>query len=343
MKAQNPRRPAGTAEKLFVELNGARQGMFITHSGRSRPVLLYLHGGMPEFFLNATYPAGLEQFFTMVWWEQRGSGMSYRPSAPQALITVDQLIDDALALSDHLRRRFDQERIYLMGHSGGTFIGIQAAARAPELFHAYIGVAQISDQLESEVRAYRYMLEECQKRGYHRLARKLRGCPVTEEQGTPAAYMRVRDTAMHRLGVGTMHTMTSVLSGLFLPSLRCRDYSIGERVRLWAAKARSGASVVWDAMLATDLRQQVPDVGVPVYFLHGVHDYTCSYALARAYFEGLNAPTKGFYSFESSAHSPIFEEPQRTQLIVREDVLQGTTRLADDAGTGTNAGRPSNP
>jgi len=78
-------------EKVFIELNGARQGMFITQSHRSRPVLLYLHGGMPDFFLNEKYPTGLEKFFTMVWWEQRGSGMSYQPRAPQDLITVDQL------------------------------------------------------------------------------------------------------------------------------------------------------------------------------------------------------------------------------------------------------------
>lgn len=324
--------PAGAVEKVFIELNGARQGMFITQFHHSRPVLLYLHGGMPDFFLNEKYPTGLEKFFTMVWWEQRGSGMSYQPRAPQDLITVDQLIDDTLALSDHLRRRFHQERIYLMGHSGGTFLGIQAAARAPELFHAYIAVAQISHQLESEMLAHRYMLEECRKRGYHRLARKLQRCPVTKEQGTPAAYLRVRDVAMHRLGIGTMRTMTSVLSGIFLPSLRCRHYSVGERVRLWAAKAQSGASVVWDAMLATDLRRQVTEVGVPVYFLHGVHDYTCSYALARSYFEGIAAPTKGFYSFQDSAHSPIFEEPQKTQRIVRDDILQGATTLADDSG-----------
>ena len=105
-------------------------------------------------------------------------------------------------------------------------------------------------------------------------------------------------------------------------------------MKLWAAKARSGASVVWDAMLSTDLRELVPDVGVPVYFLHGIHDYTCSYALARAYFDILSAPLKGFYSFANSAHSPIFEEPERVQRIVREDILPGAAALSDDAVAG---------
>ena len=316
------------ARKVFLDVNGARQGMFIVQSSESLPVLLYLHGGMPEFFLERRYPAGLEQFFTVVWWEQRGSGISWNPRAPRASITVEQLIDDTLVLSGLLGRRFDQQRIYLMGHSGGTFLGLQAAATAPELFHAYIAVAQITNQLESEMRAQRHMIDLCGARGYTRLARRLQRAPVTRE-GAPDAYMRVRDLAMHRLGVGTMRSMTSVLRGIVLESLLCEDYTIGERVKLWAAKARSGASIVWDAMVSTDLRETVPEVALPVYFFHGVHDCTCSYDLAREYVRGLKAPTKGFYSFHNSAHSPQFEEPERMRSIVREDVLRGETSLAD--------------
>jgi len=129
-----------------------------------------------------------------------------------------------------------------------------------------------------------------------------------------------------------------VVSGILLPSLLCGDYTLGERLKLWAAKVRSGASVVWDAMLATDLRQRVTEIGVPVYFLHGVHDYTCSYVLARTYFDELAAPTKGFYTFPNSAHSPIFEEPDRTRRIVREDILHGSFSLADDANAGWDGG-----
>ena len=65
-------------------------------------------------------------------------------------MTLEQLISDTLAVTNYLRERFGQEKIYLMGHSGGTFIGIQAAARAPELYYAYIGEAQMSYQLESK-------------------------------------------------------------------------------------------------------------------------------------------------------------------------------------------------
>jgi pimeloyl-ACP methyl ester carboxylesterase len=67
----------------------------------------------------------------------------------------------------------------------------------------------------------------------------------------------------------------------------------------------------------------------PAYFLHGIHDYTVNYSLARSYCDRLEAPLKGFYTFASSAHSPMFEEPDRMNRILREDVLTGSTGLAD--------------
>jgi pimeloyl-ACP methyl ester carboxylesterase len=82
-------------------------------------------------------------------------------------------------------------------------------------------------------------------------------------------------------------------------------------------------------MLATDLSTEVKELSVPVYFVEGIYDYTCSYTLAKAYFDKLKAPLKGFYTFEHSAHSPMFEEPARMQEILRKDVLAGANSLAD--------------
>jgi len=82
-------------------------------------------------------------------------------------------------------------------------------------------------------------------------------------------------------------------------------------------------------MLTTDMAQQVPEMAIPVYFFEGIYDYTCSYTEAKSYFENLKAPIKGFYTFEQSAHSPIFEEPEKVQKIIKEDVLAGTNKLAD--------------
>lgn len=324
-------RPESLAEKIFVEINGTRLGMFLKSRNAAHPVLLYLHGGMPDYFLTRRHPTGLDDAFTVVWYEQRGSGLSYRDDIPRATMTIAQLLADAVAVTHYLRQRFDQTKIYLMGHSGGTFIGLELAARHPDLYAAYIGVAQMTYQLESEVLAYRYMLAQFRARGDERMVSRLEASPVTPDRGISADYLAVRDHAMHALGIGTMHAMHSVITGLLIPSFLFREYTLREKLTLWRAKARSGVSIVWDEMVATDLRQTVTKLMIPIYLLHGHYDYTVSYALARDYLQRLDAPVKGFYTFAASAHSPLFEEPAAMNRILREDVLVGTSSLADPA------------
>ena len=188
------------------------------------------------------YPTGLEDDFTVVWWEQRGSGLSYSADIPPETMTLEQMISDTLEVTNYLRQRFGKEKIYLMGHSGGTFIGIQAAARAPELYYAYIGVAQMSNQLKSEKLAYDYMLQQFKENGNTKMVRKLEAAPVTMTGGTPDAYLAVRDAAMHSLGIGTTHDMKSVITGIFLPSLASREYTLMEKVNMWRGKSRAGIS-----------------------------------------------------------------------------------------------------
>jgi pimeloyl-ACP methyl ester carboxylesterase len=317
------------SEKIWVKINGVEQGMFIKSKDSTNPVLLYLHGGMPDYFLTNKYPTGLEDIFTVVWWEQRGSGLSYNADIPRETMTLEQMISDTKELTNYLRKRFGQEKIYLMGHSGGTFIGIQVASMTPELYHAYIGVAQMSDQLNSERLAYEYMLEKFRENGNTKMVRKLESAPVSMKNGIPDAYAASRDQAMHSLGIGTTHDMKSVIRGIFLPSLISPDYTIIEKVNMWLGKSRSGISILLANMLTSDLSMQVPELKLPVYFFEGIYDYTCSYTEAKSYFEKLKAPMKGFYTFEKSAHSPLFEEPEKMQQILREDVLAGMNNLSD--------------
>ena len=317
------------SEKIRVDINGVAQGMFIKSRDVTHPVLLYLHGGLPDYFLDHQYPTGLDEYFTVVWWEQRGAGLSYGPDIPSETTTTEQFIADTVAVTNYLRQRFGKQKIYLMGHSGGSFFGIQAAARMPQLYHAYIGVAQIANQVESERLAYDYMLQRFRADGNTSMVRKLEAAPVTRAAGVPPAYLIIRDTAMHSLGIGTMHNMRSVVSGIFLPSLQSREYTLGEKVNLWRGKFGAGVSSLWSEMITTDLNTTVTDLSIPVYFLHGTYDYTCSYSLARAYFDNLGAPVKGFYTFDRSAHSPIFEEPDKVQRILNSDVLAGTNSKAD--------------
>jgi pimeloyl-ACP methyl ester carboxylesterase len=319
------------SEKIWVEINGIEQGMFIESTDVANPVLLMLHGGpgMPDHFLTKHYPTGLEGLFTVVWWEQRGTGLSYHGDIPARTMTTDQFVSDTLAVTNYLRSRFGKEKIYLMGHSWGSFIGIQAVARAPELFHAYIGMAQMSYQLESERLAYEFMLEQFEHRSHRSMVHRLREAPVTAEGGTPEKYLAMRDQAMHALGIGTTRDMKSVITGIFIRSWLVRDNTLGEKVNLWRGRLFSRKFGFWDKILRIDLTTAVPTLQIPVYFFHGRHDYTCSYDLAKEYFRKLQTPVKGFYTFENSAHSPVLEEAEKARRILREDVLTRSTALAD--------------
>jgi pimeloyl-ACP methyl ester carboxylesterase len=320
----------GISEKIRVEINGVQQGMFIKSRNEANPVLLFVHGGpgLPEYFLTETYTTGWEDYFTVCWWEQRGAGLSYSPDVATGTMTVDQFVSDTLAVTNYLRARFHQEKIYLMAHSGGTLIGIAAAARAPELYHAYIGVAQITHQIESEGMAYDFMLAQYRENGNTRMVRRLEAAGVPNTIPLPPAYDRLRDDAMHSIGIGTTREMKSVITGLFLPSLQFPEYTVGEKINLWRGKIWS-KSLLWKQVLGPDLREQVPALDLPTYFMHGAYDYTVSYALAQSYLSQLDAPLKGFYTFENSAHSPMFEEPEKMMKILRQDVLAGTNGLGD--------------
>jgi pimeloyl-ACP methyl ester carboxylesterase len=321
--------PGSIAERRIIEVNGCPQAIFVKGRSELNPILLYAHGGTPDYFLTKKYPTMLDELFTVVWWEQRGAGIVYDQGLSKGGVTSRMLMDDAIGVAEYLRQRFKRDKIFLMAHSGGTFFGIQVAAERPDLFEAYIAVAQIKNQLQSEKLAYGYIVEAYEAMGKRSAIRDIEGTPIEIGKELPLAYLKKRDVLMHDLGVGTMHRMRSVVTGLFLPSLMFREYTLKDKLNLWRNKARSGVSAIWDEMVAVDLAKTTTRLEIPVYFLSGVYDCTCAYELSKEYFEKIRAPVKGFYTFSDSAHSPIFEEPEKVRRIMESDVLKLSNGGAD--------------
>ena len=328
-------RPAaqGIWEKTRIPVNGTEQGLFLRAADVTKPVLLFVHGGpgMPEYFLDRTHPTGLEQDFVVAWWEQRGAGMSYRAGLDDTTMTIDQMVDDVIDVADYLRTRFHQHRVYLMAHSWGSFIGIQAAARAPDRFLAYVGMGQVSQQRDAEKLAYERALAAYAELGDQTTVRRLRALSIAEVEPLPREWMEMRDDVVHRLGIGTTRDMDSVVTGVFVPVWQTPEYTIQEKIEIGLGKKRSQA-LLFDRMLETDLATVVPRLEIPAYFFVGRDDFTVGYPLAQAYVAALSAPVKGFYTFEHSAHSPTFEEPERSRQILQVDVLNSRTTMADEAG-----------
>lgn len=318
------------SEKIFLDINGSSQGLFIKGKNLNNPIILYPHGGMPDYLLTERYPTHLEDNFTIVWWEQRNCGISQNSKTTKNKTTLNMLVDDTIELTKYLIKRFNKEKIYLMGHSGGTFLGIYVIDKAPELYKAYVGIAQMSDQLLSERIAYKYILNKYKELNNKKMIEYFENISFDDENDVPERYLKMRDKAMHELGIGTMRNIRNLFTDLFLPSLYFSEYTPIEKYHLWGSKSKSGVSQNWKEMVKMNLMKSKIKFKVPICFFHGLYDYTCSYELAKKYFEKISAPIKGFYTFDKSAHSPLFEEPEKMHHILANDVENLKTELADN-------------
>ncbi|MFM9910776.1 MAG: alpha/beta fold hydrolase [Chitinophagaceae bacterium] len=326
--------PGSIAEKTFIKIGGVTQGMFIKSRNRSNPVLLYVHGGpaFPNYFLIDKYKPGLEDYFTVCYWEQRGGGLSYTNDVTLESMNFHQLASDAIEVTNYLRKRFGKERIYIMAHSGGTPIAILAVQREPTLFYAYIGMGQITNQAESEKIAYKYMLEKYAAGGNERRINELKKYPVLASDSNISSFYKssIRDKCMHELGIGTMHKMKSVFWDIFIPVWTCKAYTLTEKISIWKSKFSflPKANLISE-MLETDFTAAITKLDIPVYFFSGKYDLTVNIDLSKAYLAKLNAPLKGFYTFNNSAHSPLLEEPELVRKIIKTDILNNKNSLAD--------------
>ncbi|MFX0079380.1 MAG: alpha/beta fold hydrolase, partial [Candidatus Hermodarchaeota archaeon] len=128
-----------------ITLGDLKQWIFIRGTDQKNPVLLFLHGGPGAPLLGMSssrkYDAELIKHFTVVHWDQRGAGKSFNRDIPVDSMTLDRFVEDCNELIDYLRNRFHTQKVFIVGHSGGTIIGIKTAHKYPEKIHAYVGVA----------------------------------------------------------------------------------------------------------------------------------------------------------------------------------------------------------
>jgi pimeloyl-ACP methyl ester carboxylesterase len=322
------------SEKIFVNIGGVKQGMFIRSKNTDNPVLLFLHGGpgFPNYFLFEKFNPGLEDYFTVCYWEQRGGGLSFTPKVTIKSMTLEQLTTDAIEVTNYLRERFRKEKIYMLAWSGGTTIALPAASKAPELFHAYIAMGQITRQAESERIAYDFMIKQLTELNDQRSVKELKKFNDLESESDLISFYNsvTRDNLMHRLGIGTMRNMKSVFKDIFLPVWTCRAYTLSEKYKIWKSKLMFlPRTNLKNETLTIDFPEAYPELAVPIYFMSGKYDLTVNVNLSKDYFDRLVAPLKGFYTFENSAHGPLFEEPEKMKQILEMDVLAEKKNLTD--------------
>ena len=304
-----------------VMLGGVEQALIIRGVDASAPVMLFLHGGpgSPEFpMLRQTNP-GLEDDFVMVYWQQRGAGMSFAAgkASPEAM-NLDQFIADTAALASLLADRFGKDRVFLMGHSWGTLLGLSTVKAHPELFHAYFGVGNVAYQYEGERLSLEWVRMRAAETGNAEAMEALAGLALpAPDAGAKAwlSYIKVQRRWLDQLGGGTAHDSFSFATlGKWMamaPEYRLRDKLNFFRGVLFSVEN------LWQDVVTANLIETTARVGVPVYFLQGAWDYQTPTPLARRLFEAIEAPTKEYVEFADSAHSPIMEEPEKFNAFVR--------------------------
>ena len=83
------------------------------------------------------------------------------------------MVADTLEVTNYLRDRFDEEKIYLVGNSWGTLLGTLAVNESPELFHAYIGAGQMVSPKGTDKIFYEDTLEWAESTGRDGLVSRL--------------------------------------------------------------------------------------------------------------------------------------------------------------------------
>jgi pimeloyl-ACP methyl ester carboxylesterase len=302
------------AELTELELNSRKQWISLRGWDKTKPVLLFLAGGPGGTHMAAVRHelAELEKHFVVVGWDQPGSGKSYY-AEKTANITVDTYVQDGHALTEYLKERFSQEKIYLVGESWGSALGIFLAYKYPQSYHALIGTGQMIDFAETERMDYAKALEIAENDGDAALVEKLKangeppyyGKDVTWKSAVYLNYLSgimASNPKIHNPGYNTFRDIASP------------EYGLLDKIN-YARGIINTFNHVYQQLYNIDMRTDYIKLDVPVYFFLGRHDINAPTVLVEEYERILDAPDKGIVWFEHSGHSPWINERDK---FVRE-------------------------
>ena len=306
--------------KEFVDIEGHKNGLFIESTGLENPVLLFLHGGpgFPQYAFIKKSGLSWEDNFTVCYWEQRGTGMSYN-SSTQGELTLERLISDALIITNYLREKFNTQKIYICGHSFGTLLGSTVVSRYPQYFHAYIGVGQFGRHFESNKHTYEFLLETAIKKGDKKAEKDIRSVTFDRDFYKSQGFRRILGRYLNKFGGGMTRKGYSNWEGI-KDLFTCKQYSWRERLNIPRGSFSSYVAFS-ETISKVDAALMAPRFDVPVFIIHGSYDYQTSHIEAERFYEKIEAPLKQLYTFENSAHSPFVEENERFEHILKTDVL----------------------
>lgn len=325
---------AGSIASLeSIQLGGHEQWIMLRGNSTSNPVLLYLSGGPGQSDLPYVRVLfnNLEQDFVVIDWDQRGTGKSYPALDPRETLTLDQAISDTVDLADYLRTRFDQPKIYVVGESWGTTLGVLAAQRRPDLFYAAIGSGQMVSQRETDRRLYQDVLDLAARTGDTGLAQTMRayGEPPYGDVFASAFVMQQYDALYQPYSLpesvqelGAAHAREVGPWGVL-----GREYNLVEKVSVMRGLMDMFATM-YPQLQNVDFRRDMPGLGVPYYMLDGAAELSARRDLALEWYAQLEAPRKRIFTFDNSAHAVAQEQFVAFRQILNDVIVPETTAAA---------------
>jgi pimeloyl-ACP methyl ester carboxylesterase len=298
-----------------IQLGGITQRIRVRGADVANPVLLLMQQGPGLPIINDAarleHLLGLENAFTVIYWDQRGTGLSSRPlskNSDQFEISVTRMVDDTVTLLEVLHDRFGGKTV-VAGFSFGATFAAYAAMRRPELVAALVATGMDIDLPMAENNAYAFALDAARQRGHRRAFRQLEAIGPPPHTTMRQFTTRARWVANFG-GVAANATFTSLLRALLVSLVRSPDYSAAAVIRTLRGMSASQAALL-PQLATTDLVRTVPRLDVPVVMAQGRLDQVAPGAAAQRFHDSLTAPSKQLVWFESSAHSPHLEEPAK--------------------------------
>ena len=320
--------PGSLAALETVTLGGDEHAVMIRGADPSRPVLLYLSGGpgQSDLALSRVLSEPWLDQVVFATFDQRGNGKSYGALLPTDAATLDRAVDDVIELTEHLRARFGQQRILLMGESWGTILGVLAVQERPDLFRAYLGSGQMVDVRETDRAIYHDLVAYAARTRDDALTATLRAMGEPPYADVPWSNAAVMGAYGHLYGPFTPspgYLARGEASGLDPFGLLGSEYTVLEKANVLRGLVDTFA-VMYPQLQGLDLRRDVPRLDVPVYLLDGAAELRGRREPALEWFARLDAPHKRIVTFAGAAHAVAYEQADEVDRLLAEEILPQT-------------------
>lgn len=320
-----------------IKINDDYQWISVRTNCKNNPLLLYIHGGpgTPELPFFKHYHQLLEDHFMVVNWDQRCAGKSFSIPVKKEKMNISQFVRDLHELTKSLCDLYNKDKIIIMGKSWGTVIGLIAVSKYPNLFHAYIGVSQLTHVMKTEQMMFDFALQQAKKNDDTRTVTQLK---TLSKSGPHQEWNYYKNGLLSRMKVyylvkkfgGIHHNITSTDHQfeqlIDLLSALHPEYNLIDLIKYFFGNLFS-VLLLNNELLQVNLFEQVKEVNVPVYFLSGTYDMNCPASLVKDYYQSIKAPKKQLIWFDNSAHSPNREENKKfneTLIKIKKDIFESS-------------------